>query len=92
MAAKSSRKIYHFKIIEFLSEEHEKGSSSADFDIVPAKWIEYVPTNGSMITKFPDGPYTNKRSKVIHAMVKNLQDPLADWPTFAIDIRGEAGI
>ncbi|XP_043468419.1 uncharacterized protein LOC122502434 [Leptopilina heterotoma] len=33
--------------------------------------------------------HTRKKAKVIHSLVKNKHDPLADWPTFIIDIRGE---
>lgn len=77
-----------FKIIKFLCEEE----GIADCDIVPAKWIEYDPVSGSLVTHFPNGPYTAKKSKVIHSLVKNCKDPLADWPVFEISLKGEAGI
>ncbi|XP_043478139.1 uncharacterized protein LOC122508701 [Leptopilina heterotoma] len=75
-----------FKIIKFLCEEE----GIADCDIVPAKWIEYDPVSGSLVTHFPNGPYTAKKSKVIHSLVKNCKDPLADWPVFEISLKGEA--
>ena len=36
-------------------------------------------------------PYTKTKTQKLYKMVENCEEPLLDWPNFAIEIRGHAG-
>lgn len=85
MSAKNRKNI--FSVINFVNTKNDKKS----IDCVPSTWISYNPESQGLVTRFMPPPYSKKKCKALHELVKRNEPPLDKWPTYPIKILANTG-
>lgn len=89
MSSQSNSDERKFTLIKFIPEEGQE-NGKIFIEIVPTTWINFDAQRHQLITQFMPAPYTSKRLKVLNEIVKTCKQPISDWPSYDIEIRGHA--
>ncbi|XP_011875530.1 PREDICTED: uncharacterized protein LOC105566265 [Vollenhovia emeryi] len=76
-----------YKLIEFIAKDKCKGRS---VDVVPCEWIVYDNATGNLKTVFMPPPYVDETVELLHSLVKSRAEPPKLWPSYDINIVGDA--
>lgn len=80
--------MYSYQLVLF-SNETVDGLLS--IECVPHEWLDYDEATKKCVTKYMPPPYTKIKQALLKKMIKQKDDPDEDWPTYEIEIRGQAG-
>lgn len=90
MTSQLLKKERKYTLIKFVYEDEQSKNEKSEIETVPNTWIGFDLTRHQLISKFMPPPYTSKRLKVLREIVKQCKEPISDWPSYDIDIRGYA--
>lgn len=79
-----------YQLVQFLDDKVSKGERSVD--CIPTKWVEFDMIVGKCMAKFMPPPYGKKKSQQLHDMIRNNSDAPEEWPSYAVQICGGAGM
>lgn len=82
--------MYKFKIIKF--KKRGRQGLTKEIDIVPAFWINWDEKTKSLRCKFLELPYSSEDITLIHEIVKKGLPAPESWPTYKVEIVGEASM
>lgn len=77
-----------YKLIQFV--EGCEGEHGRSIDIMPSSWITYDIVINHLTTMFMPPPYTTESSEILHCVVKSKANPPVSWPSYKINLVGDA--
>ncbi|XP_011868279.1 PREDICTED: uncharacterized protein LOC105562222 [Vollenhovia emeryi] len=78
-----------FTIVSFTKSGND--SEQTCIDCVPSAWVNFDSEKQQLVTKFMPPPYSAKRCKALHKLVKENGKAQTTWPIYEIKIVDNAG-